>query len=267
MSHTVTETDDFPVAIVAPDVLDTNYPTTVPAGITDLASRTNWLRNTLNGQTGSTDTLNTTNTGVFDAGNYTVPTTTRGNVVYQLAYQIVSTIRFVRQHVWGGTESTAFLNVPVDPVVESDGGATQVTPGTYWSPGAASDVISWSQASVAGAVRMWWFVYGLPPSGKINTIGCLLDGAAGHGGVMPTTKPKLSLYRQVFGQAPALVDSITDPTVSAATYEAEHTVIKADLNETIPQNCRYFFRLEGETGGSAVTGLKITSSYLGVTHA
>jgi hypothetical protein len=158
--------------------------------------------------------------------------------------------------------------VPIDPVAES-AGATQQVPGTLWLVSTGSNEIVWNQADVSAPVKLFWFICGLPPTGTINLISCTIQGASGHAAV-PATMPKLSLFRHVVGGSPALVTSITDTAATVGAYHAARALVlnaPTFAGEEIQPNCRYFFCLEGEAGANSAVGLKILSSYVGITRA
>jgi hypothetical protein len=97
----------------------------------------------------------------------------------------------------------------------------------------------------------------------IESIGITLDGAAGHGGVLPSTMPRIRLMEQAsLDGSWASVFSYDDPSPDAATYEGQHTFVidAAALGGTLPYtalNRLYRLEIRGENGGSAVTGLTL----------
>lgn len=264
MSTDVTETDSYPSAIPTPVLGDRfTYPAVVTDALTKLASRSKYFASTLAGNSGTTASLAESDVGQLPESNtIVVPTTARSTLLYNLGYNLLGKIAGLRQYIWGST--TLFFHVPVNPVVESDGGAGQVNPGTNWTVSAASDFIKWNQATIpVAAPRLWWDIYGLPPAGRIQFIACELQGAA-HGS-LPGTMPILSLFRQTAGNSPALVGSVNDTSANTTAYASAH-LLSVDIDEPIQPNCKYFFRLEGEAGANKAVGLALRSSYLSISE-
>ncbi len=88
----------------------------------------------------------------------------------------------------------------------------------------------------------------------------VVQGGAGHGGVLPNTMPKLSLWRVIYSGGSTQVGSTsTDSSASAAAYEGEHSIfcsVSHQIELFMPGGALYFI-LENEFGGSAQVGLRI----------
>ncbi len=88
----------------------------------------------------------------------------------------------------------------------------------------------------------------------------VVQGGAGHGGVLPNTMPKLSLWRVIYSGGSTQVGSTsTDSSASAAAYEGEHSIfcsVSHQIELFMPGGALYLI-LENEFGGSAQVGLRI----------
>lgn len=271
MSHPLIEADTFDAAVTVPDVLDTDYPTTVPLGMGALANRTRWLADTLGGAAGTTTVLDNTNTGVFDAANFSVPLSTRAGLIYTLAYQLVSTIRYVRQYLWAGAQGSRVMAVPMDPTREGDGAGNWQPPGTaiivggpFFSTSATAGRWWWYQFAIpTGAPELYWHVPGLPPQGTILSFSLTIKGAGGHGG-LPTTMPTLGLYKQLPSGATTQIASINDASANTTQYQLEHSLQASGLSEPLVANTTYFFKFTGEAGTNKQTLLQLFECNIGI---
>jgi hypothetical protein len=255
MSHTVNEQDTFDPSVPSTNLNDTDYPTVVDGGLTALANRTHFIQRTLDGATGSTDELNTGNTGVFPVDVFVVPLSTRAGVIYSFAYSVISTLRFLRRSVWGATESVTFMPVPLCPHVNSDGAGNYGPPGgslpvggPYWQSWVFSERLAWYQiATPGGSPELYWSVRGLPPAGKIIGFNLRVKGGAGHAG-LPVSMPSLGLWKQLYNGTPTLIASVSDTSPDFTNYQLEHNLTVNGLSEQIASNTNYFFKLTGESG-------------------
>lgn len=121
----------------------------------------------------------------------------------------------------------------------------------------------WRQDSVASAGAL---VFEIPPDIRyfeFSAIDVRVDGGTGRAG-FTFTKPKVHLYRQLDigdGSDPALVASVTDPSVDLAAYEQPHTITLAlggteivDHNQDAVSGfpyIRHWILIEGEVGAQA----------------
>jgi len=125
--------------------------------------------------------------------------------------------------------------------------------------GAALAGIGVEQKLVALAGQM---IFNLPlqnlRSGRIKAISLVVQGGAGHGGVLPTVKPSFTLQNHDdVGVLFTAVGAATDAPASAAAYEAAHRFGVTGLAHFIDPARRYALLVTGETGGSAIAGLQI----------
>lgn len=130
-----------------------------------------------------------------------------------------------------------------------------------WSFGtSAGGALSMLQGSVVAAYAVAWELP-QPKDATLTDIVVFLRGAAGHGGVLPTTVPKLTLFAQDYtaDSAPTTVATQSDTSASAAAYETLHTIQMTGLTSALLNegSIRYYVQLEGETGGSAQAGLAV----------
>lgn len=274
MSHPLTDNDSFDVAVVTPDILDTTYPAVVTQGQQSLANRTKYIQNTLSGASGATDVLNNTNTGVFDAlaGNVLVPLNARSSIIYGLAYSLLSTIRYVRQYMWAGSQGSRVMAVPVDPTKEGDGAGNYQPPGTaiigggpFYNTSATASRWWWYQlATPTAAPELYWHIPGLPPQGTILTFSLAVKGAGSHAG-LPTTMPTLSLYKQLSGGATSQIGAtITDTSANTSQYQTEHFLQATNLSEPLVANTTYFFKFTGEAGTNKLPQLQLFECNIGI---
>lgn len=260
MSSPITESDSFPDTIQEPDILDVDYPNVVRAQGADLASRTRYLLNAL---THGAVVLDNTNTTVLDAGSYSVPDSARQPILYNLAYQLISTIRFIRQFVWGGNGGITFLRVPLVPYVESDGtgnyqvpGSTTILGAQYWNSWGASNAPYWYQltSSPTNPTSLHWTVPWMPPAGHIVSFSCDIQGETGHVG-LPGTMPTLTMYREDPTGVSTAIATISDTSGNTSQYQNRHSLVVTNLNTQIEPNCAYHFKFTGEAGANKLNGL------------
>ena len=94
--------------------------------------------------------------------------------------------------------------------------------------------------------------------GRIKAVSLVVQGGAGHGGVLPTTKPAFSLDAiDTVGVVFTNVAAATDAPASAAAYELAHAFGVTGLTHFIDPARRYQCVVTGEVGGSAIAGLQI----------
>lgn len=152
-----------------------------------------------------------------------------------------------------------------DDVSIADGYITLGTPTVVFSPSrslvkylpvAMGNVQSTGYfVQAATTDRMWWNL-DLPVGCTIVSIEFGVDGAAGHGGILPTM-PYAFLYQQDPSTLTlSSIGSATDTSANTTIYEAFHTVtmtVGAPYYAATP----YFLTFAGESGGSFQAGMTL----------
>jgi hypothetical protein len=267
MSHSSDGNDTFTSPVPIPDLLDVDYPTSVADGMQAAADRTKFHENTLQGGFVS-DTLPGVVAGsVLDMA---IPPLGRANFLRTIASKLMQNISYVAAAGWGTKGvSQGLMAVQLSPVVESDGGATQLVPGTYFQPSAASDKIAWTQVTTSPSTspRLWIPIHGLPPTGKLTYFKFRCKGGSGHTGTLPGTMPKLTLLKRdsTVASVASVIYTKTDPAATAGEYETEREITAPGVfTETIAVDTLYYFRWEGESGTNKQTGLQLLSITIGI---
>lgn len=175
-----------------------------------------------------------------------------GGPAYDMGQKLANRIEFLKDHVVAAASERIRLPfVHLNPV---DG--TTVTAG--WAFGAAGTAYAINQVSATGAYIAWFEIV-QPKTCTLTEITVNLAGAAGHGAL--PTMPTITLYRQDTGSlgAPATVGTATDTAASVPAYEAVHPVALTGLSEVLAHDSglRYYLKVTGEAGGSAVAGLAL----------
>lgn len=114
------------------------------------------------------------------------------------------------------------------------------------------------QQSTTGGVYCH-FELELPHGAALTGVSIYIDPAGSHAGV-PSSKPKLSVYKEIITSAAQtqLGSTATDGSLSVGAYEPVHGFSVAFAAETVNrETTRYFARFEGESGTNALTGLDI----------
>lgn len=132
-----------------------------------------------------------------------------------------------------------------------------------WAPVWSTEFV-YEQTNI-GAGRFIVFPLAVPPGDTLENVFVRLNGAPGHGGVLPTTMPVVSIVRSAIDGTLTTLASTTDSSGSAAAYETSHNVLLDSGTVTFgampilatvnPLYCVVI----GESGGSAVVGLELSS--------
>ena len=107
-----------------------------------------------------------------------------------------------------------------------------------------------------GSPILW--IMNVPPGATITGASLWVDPPAGHGGVLPNTVPRFTLF--TYNADTAAITTVpgsatSDPT-AIGTYEDAHEFASGVLSTTVGANHYVVMEVWGEYGGSAVAGLK-----------
>lgn len=144
------------------------------------------------------------------------------------------------------------------------------TAGIRWN--LASAVGDWYQSDVGAAYEIVFPLTRLPNLAVLDKVRVVIDGAgaggANHGGTLPATLPKATLYRRLLtsGTVTTLGALVTDVPGSAAQYDTLHALAATynlhdgsgdewtwtGLSESITSNAYHWIVVNGETGANSV---------------
>jgi hypothetical protein len=113
-----------------------------------------------------------------------------------------------------------------------------------------------SQTASSGLFNL---MLSLPHGATLTQLEFSVDGAGGHGGVLPTM-PVFTFYSVAATGAQTTIATVTDTSANTGIYEAEHKITSGVLATVIDAAAaRYSIRFVGEGGGSYQAGLTINS--------
>jgi hypothetical protein len=144
------------------------------------------------------------------------------------------------------------------------------TTGLTWNY--ASALGDWYQSNVGAAYEIAFPLTRLPNQGILRKVRVVVDGAgaggANHGGTLPATLPKATLYRRLLTSTSVstIGAQVTDNPVSAANYDTLHALAVTynlqdgsgdawtwtGLSELITSNAYHWIVINGETGANSV---------------
>jgi len=188
----------------------------------------------------------------------------------QTAQPIINAIAWLRGKLPGANPSSA----PIDLVIPTALGMTRAT-SVQWVRKAVTiftdpDVL-WQQTVATQDAVIFSLDSCLRQGMVISAFSCDFLGASGHAGTLPGQMPTVQLFKIARGigtivQPRTLVDSIVDPTATAAAYELIHTISRTlGSPETVDLSAyRYLLYVYGEGNTNAQVGSVIISARLSV---
>ena len=257
MSHNAVDTDTWPATVPVPDIADTTYPQVVDDLATALNNRTFHDHKTLVNTLASFESLDLATISATLTQYVPHPLSRLGaSNFWTLGFTaLLQNFRWLKEKLPGIKKDNTLISFPPEPVnahVAAFG----------WESLWGSDLVSLVQNNNASTDIAYFHIPIAIRSGQITTvqarvIGDVAGGSA-HGSTLPANRPTLSLYRYVVsgaGIGVGLVGTVTDPSASAAAYDAAHTITLTSISEPLDTGNNTLFwmiKMTGEHGADSI---------------